>query len=415
MVTFSSEELSKELLVFSNVSEIVVYPAIIEATVNEGESANLSLRIQNEGPQTVNMSFSTFTDSFSLYNKKKIKPKYVSFERDNVSINASSTNILNFSIQLPEGLCADEYFGYIKLNSSHGIGYLPVKIIVPAKSQIAVSPSSIQKVINVGRSERATLNIKNNGNLGTYVDLWVEGNASDFISFDSMRVKVGAQHTSKAGLTITVPLDTKHGEYTGKITVSSGAGVIEVPISVSVYSMLITPRSIEATITDGTVMNFSLTIQNDLDKNITVNSSAKGEGIKDWSDLQTFATSREIGKFDTYVANFSIAVPEFAYCGVYSGRVHFNIAAENTTFEDSIDISITVPKRSVVTLSSTDLTVIRGFSSGFRITASNRGNAGVLLNLKPAGDLKERISLIIAWGIIQEKLSQLSAVILLNQ
>ncbi len=160
-LVFSSDGISRETAVTSMVTNLTVYPRSSAFTVNEGEQTNESMMLHNSGSNSIDINLAVFDRSFAFtrLSSNLIKSEYFRFNPNPVHLNSSDTMNYNYTVEIPEGQRPGEYRGHIYLNTTDGVGYEPVIITVPARSQISVAPKTIDKVINAGRNESIAITV----------------------------------------------------------------------------------------------------------------------------------------------------------------------------------------------------------------------------------------------------------------
>ncbi len=182
----------------------------------------------------------------------------------------------------------------------------------------------------------------------------------------------------------------KSGEFTGELFVSSGSELVRIPVTISVYSVVIKPKNIDTVLQDGANQTFNMSIYNDLNESITISPAKTGQ-IKDWIDIPV-ASGTVIESRETLYRNITVTVPPLTGDGVYTGTVLLAINTNSSSFADSINFRITVPQTPKLEMFSINKTVLAGFSDRFAISLQNSGNSGIYVDLSRSGDIQDVVS-----------------------
>ncbi|MEK6916925.1 MAG: helicase HerA-like domain-containing protein, partial [Nanoarchaeota archaeon] len=107
----------------------------------------------------------------------------------------------------------------------------PVKL---NDKSLTIQPLAIDKKLYAGEITSEILNIKNEEETTKELVFSVSENISNFIKITEIS-SLGPNELKRIPITFTIPIRTEPGDYSGKITISTGSAIYEIPIALTVF------------------------------------------------------------------------------------------------------------------------------------------------------------------------------------
>jgi hypothetical protein len=171
-------------------------------------------------------------------------------------VYAGGQNQTVLNVTIPTGTCAGFYNAtYIVNATANCTGtcykYLTVEVTVENDTRWSLSPTSMNKTLNVSTSGFLTnISINNTGNIGLNFSIVESGNGSNITILSAGSILVQNQTVENLTINYSVPLDQPFGDYTVNITIANSS--VD-PVEAYVILAITVEDNIKPNVTDASV------------------------------------------------------------------------------------------------------------------------------------------------------------------
>ncbi len=373
ILRISTANVTADVGVELQVYPLEVYPEEIAATVNEGESGNVTISLTNPSSHPIRDVTLSSAGTISQW-----------LEVPTITeLPAQSTANMTITLRVPEGTPPGIYSGSLGIQIYDGTRWLPINISVPEHPELSVSPERIEVVMVPESATTAKLLVKNAGNVPLYnLTASVLGVNGSWFNITPSIFDIAVQKTRE----VDIGINTSHaevGDYAGELLIQNQNVSISLPLALHVYDIEIKPTLINATVNEGESQNHSITVRNLGNVSTALSIGVNGE-IAPWLNV---AESIGVGPNATEAISLRIAVPEGQEAGTYYGEV--SIAYDSHTI--TIPVYVDVPVRASLEVSKTSLYRLMPVNSSKNLTLEllNTGNVDLEVNISAEGNVSE--------------------------